>query len=145
HGGGGVAAGSPAGFCGNMPFMDPMQLLISLMVFAAVFLLVFTVFRYPVPAGPPVHRRIARALGADRATVFEQAGLAPVLNFFVNLASRLNLPKVRAEVRQDLDASGNAYGYTVDQYLALCLASATSTALLFGLSEFYLGGGLLLI
>jgi tight adherence protein C len=125
--------------------MDPLQILISLIVFAAVFLLIFVVFRYPVPAGPPVHRRIARAMGADRATVFEQAVLAPILTFYTSLAGRLNLPKMRADVRQDLDASGNAYGYTVDQYLAICLVSATIAALIFGSSEFYLGGGLLLV
>ncbi len=125
--------------------MDIGLIFISLLVFAGVFLPVFVIFRYPVPAGPPVHRRIARAMGADRATIFEQPILAPILTFYVTLASRLNLPKVRADVRQDLDASGNAYGYTVEQYLALCMASATLTAALFGLGEFWLGGGLLLV
>lgn len=124
--------------------MDPFQLMVSAAVFVGTFLPIYAIFRYPLPAAPPVHRRIARALGADRPTIFEQPLLAPILNFFVALAGRLNLPKVRADVRQDLDASGNAAGYTVEQYLALCLLGATAAALLGGLGELWLGGGLLL-
>lgn len=125
--------------------MDFVQVLISGLVFSAVFLPVYLLFRYPVPAGPPVHRRIARALGADRATIFEQPLLAPILNACVAAASRLNSPKLRRDIRQDLDASGNAYGYTVEQYMALCLLSGLLMGVLFGLGEFYLGGGLLLL
>jgi tight adherence protein C len=125
--------------------MDLSQLGISVIVFFAVFLPVYAIFRVPLPSATPAHRRIARALGADRATVFEQPGLAQVLNFFVGLAQRLNLKKIRQDVRQDLDASGNAGGYTVEQYLAICLASGTAVALVGGLIELSLGGGLLLI
>ncbi|MEM9882605.1 MAG: type II secretion system F family protein [Planctomycetota bacterium] len=124
--------------------MDPGQLLISLAVFAGVFLPVYAIFGTPMPAAPPVNRRIARALGADRATVFEQPVIGSVLNLLVRLAGRVNLPKVRADIRQDLDASGNASGYTVEQYLALCLGSALLIGAIAGLGEFLLGGGLLL-
>lgn len=125
--------------------MDFSQILISIIVFAGVFLPIYTIFRYPVPAAAPVNRRIARAMGADRATIFEQPILAPFLNLMVHLASRLNLPKIRADVRQDLDASGNASGYTVEQYLALCLLSAIFIGLIGAALELWLGGGLLLI
>ena len=121
------------------------QLFISVIVFAGVFLPIYAIFRYPVPTAPPVNRRIARAMGADRATIFEQPLLAPVLNFVVAIASRLNLPKVRADIRQDLDASGNASGYSVEQYLSLCVLSGLTVALLAGFGELWLGGGLLLI
>lgn len=125
--------------------MDIEQIAISIIVFAGVFLPIYTIFRYPVPAAAPVNRRIARAMGADRATIFEQPILAPFLHLMVHLASRLNLPKVRADVRQDLDASGNASGYTVEQYLALCLLSALIIGLIGAALELWLGGGLLLI
>ncbi|MEM7624883.1 MAG: type II secretion system F family protein [Planctomycetota bacterium] len=125
--------------------MDLQLILISLLVWAGVALPVIAVFRYPVSATTPTNRRIARALGADRATIFEQPILAPVLNIFVRLAERLSLPKLRKDVRQDLDASGNASGYTVDQYLAICLFVGAAAGVAGGLAELSLGGGLLLI
>ncbi|MEM8738945.1 MAG: type II secretion system F family protein [Planctomycetota bacterium] len=125
--------------------MDLMLIVISLLVFAGVFLPIVAVFRRPVPLAPPVNRRIARALGADRATLFEQPAVGPILGLLVRLAGRLNLPKVRADVQQDLDASGNAAGYSVDQYLAICLGSALCIGVIGGAIELSLGGGLLLI
>jgi tight adherence protein C len=125
--------------------MDLATLAISLLVFTAVFLAIYAVFRFPVPVAPPVHRRIARAVGADTATVFEQPMLAPILSLATNVAGRLNLPKLRADIRQNLDASGNASGYSVEQYLALAIVSAIASALIGGLLELSLGGGLLLI
>lgn len=125
--------------------MDLPLILISLLVWAGVSLPVYAVFRFPVSAATPANRRIARALGADRSTIFEQPVLAPVLNVFVLLAERLSLPKLRRDVRQDLDASGNASGYTVDQYLAICLFFGAAAGVAGGLGEVSLGGGLLLI
>lgn len=125
--------------------MDIALIFISLVVFLGVALPVYAVFRFPVPVAPPVNRQIARALGADRATLFEQPASAPVLNLFVHLAQRLNLPKIRRDVRQDLDASGNAAGYTVEQYLAICLFFGVAAGMAGGLIELSLGGGLLLV
>ena len=125
--------------------MDPQLLFISLLVWAGVSLPIYAVFRFPASPATPVNRRIARALGADRSTVFEQPVLAPVLNIFVRVAERLSLPKVRKDVRQDLDASGNASGYTVDQYLAICLFFGAAAGAVGGLGELSLGGGLLLV
>lgn len=118
---------------------------ISFIVFVGIFLPIYAIFRYPVSVGPTVNRRIARAMGADSDTIFEQPLLAPFLNLLVNLASRLNLPKIRADVRQNLDASGNATGYTVEQYLGLCLLSSITIGIIGGALESWLGGGLLLI
>jgi tight adherence protein C len=116
-----------------------------MLVWAGVALPVIAIFRVPLPAQTPANRRIARALGADRSTIFEQPILAPVLNVFVRLAERLSLPKLRRDIRQDLDASGNASGYSVDQYLAICLSSGGAAGLAGALGEIYLGGGLLLL
>ena len=100
-----------------------LQILVSLIVFAGVFLPVFVVFRYPVPAEPAVHRRFAAALGENRDTVFENPLLAPVMNLGLSLTKRLNAPGLRASIRQSLDASGNPSGYSVQEYLAICVVS----------------------
>lgn len=96
----------------------------SAFVFAGVFVPIYAIFRYPVPAEPPVHRQIAQAVGMDQETIFENNALAPVLSLCMQIARRLNVAALRAKVRQDLNASGNPSGYTVDQYLALTLFSA---------------------
>jgi len=124
--------------------MDLPLLLISLLVFTGTFLPIYVIFRNPVPPPPPANRRIARAMGADRPTVFEQPLLVPFMSVFLDAAGRLNLPKLRKDVRQDLNGSGNVAGYSVEQYLALCLMAATAAAFLGGLGELLLGGGLLL-
>ncbi len=102
-----------------------LQILVSLIVFAGVFAPIYVVFLYPVQAEPPVHRRFAAALGDKRTTVFENPALAPVLNLGLVLTHRLNAPGIRTRLRQDLDASGNPAGYSVQEYLAICLVSAS--------------------
>ncbi len=103
-----------------------LQLLVSLVVFIGVALPIYTLFRYPVPAEPPVHRRFAASLGAGRATLFETPLLAPLMNLGLALTQRLNLPAVRASIRQNLDAAGNPSGYSVREYLAICLISGAA-------------------
>lgn len=125
--------------------MELQLIFISLLVWAGVSLPVYAIFRYPASNETPANRRIARAMGADRATIFEQPVLGPILGLFVRIAERLRLTKLRSEIRQDLDASGNASGYSVDQYIAICLASAVTAGLVGALGEIALGGGLLLI
>jgi tight adherence protein C len=96
----------------------------SLFVFAGVFVPIFAIFRYPVPEEAPINRQIARAVGVDQETIFEAPGVAPVLSLFVAIAKRLNLTGLRNRVRQNLLASGNPSGYTVDQYLAVAMFCA---------------------
>jgi len=98
--------------------------LASLAVFGGIFLPIFAIFRYPVPSEPPVHRQIAKAVGVDTETIFENPMLAPVLNLCMTVAVRLNITSLRAKVHQDLSASGNPNGYTLDQYLALSIFTA---------------------
>ncbi|MEM6554004.1 MAG: type II secretion system F family protein [Planctomycetota bacterium] len=118
-------------------------LIASLAVFAAVFLTVYAVFRYPVPAEPPAHRRVARALGTDSDTLFENPLFAPPLNAAASFAGRINIPTLRKRIRQDLDASGNPSAYTVNQYLAICLITAVLTAIVGSLLAELLVGGIL--
>lgn len=100
------------------------QALIGIIVFTSVFMVVYSIFRHPAPLEPPIHRRIAMAVGAgDRQTVFEQPALQPVLGLFYQLAKRFNIPWVRQRIRIDLNATGNPSGYSVEEYIALCLAN----------------------
>ncbi len=122
-----------------------MQIFVSLVVFAGVFLPIFAIFRYPVAAEPPIHRRIAAAVGANRDTVFENPLIAPIMSLGLNLARRFNWPSLRAKLRQDLAASGNPSGYSVDEYLAICISSALALALAAGVLDLMLGGGQSLI
>ncbi|MEZ6189940.1 MAG: type II secretion system F family protein [Phycisphaerales bacterium] len=103
-----------------------LQIIMSLVVFVGVALPIYTLFRFPVPAEPPVHRRFAASLGASRATLFENPLLAPIMNLGLALTQRLNLPGIRASIRQNLDATGNPSGYSVREYLAICLLSGAA-------------------
>ncbi|MBI1367528.1 MAG: hypothetical protein GC162_02625 [Planctomycetes bacterium] len=109
--------------------------------FSTVYLLVWALFRAPVAPEPPVNRQIALALGlVKRQTIFEVPILSQFMGLGVMLAKRF--PFFRAMIRQDLEASGNPLGYSVDEYLAICLVSGVglgvaSTLILFlELSQF---------
>lgn len=105
---------------GMMLFM----IVTSAVVAAGVFVPIYAIFRYPVPDEAPIHRQIARAVGVDQETIFETPVLAPVLSLFVQIAKRVNLTGLRTRIRQNLQASGNPSGYTVDQIIALAMACA---------------------
>lgn len=98
----------------------------SAIVFAGIFVPIYAIFRFPVPEEAPIHRQIARAVGVDHETIFEAPLIAPALSLFVQIAKRVNLTGLRARLRQQLLASGNPSGYSVDQVIALALASAVA-------------------
>jgi len=118
-----------------------LQILVSIVLFAGVFLPIYAIFRYPVAAEPPIHRRIAAAVGANRDTVFENPLIAPVMSLGLNLARRFNWPALRDKIRQDLAASGNPSGYSVDEYLAIAITSALGLGLVTLVLDVLLGGG----
>ncbi len=99
-------------------------ILTSAAVFAGVFVPIWAVFRFPVASEPPIHRRIAQAVGMDHETVFENPLMAPLMGLFLSIASQMNWPALRERIRRDLSAAGNPVGYSVDQYIALCLAAS---------------------
>ncbi|MGB1125312.1 MAG: type II secretion system F family protein [Phycisphaeraceae bacterium] len=117
----------------------------SAFLFAGIFLPIFAIFRYPVPDEAPIHRQIAKAVGVDQETIFENAAIAPILSLFVQLAKRVNLTGLRAGIRQNLQASGNPSGYTVDQVLALAMASAVVVGGFSSMIALLINGGLLLL
>jgi len=103
------------------------QAALALTQFTAVALFVYAVFRIRMTPEPPVNRRIAMALGVgSRDTVFETPGLQTVMAVFLALARRF--PLGRERIRRDLEASGNPSGYSVEEYLAVCLLCATVMA-----------------
>lgn len=117
----------------------------SAFLFAGIFLPIFAIFRYPVPDEAPIHRQIAKAVGVDQETIFENAAIAPILSLFVQLAKRVNLTGLRAGIRQNLQASGNPSGYTVDQVLALAMAAAVVVGGFSSMIALLINGGLLLL
>ncbi len=107
-----------------------LALLVNLLLFAGVFLLIWSLFRFPVPPEPPVHRRVAMAMGASkRNTVFEHPALAPLMSLAMTVAARFSFAPIRRRVHRDLEASGNPQGYSVEEYVALCLASGVGLGL----------------
>lgn len=109
--------------------IDPLQILVTLLLGTAVFLLVWSLFRFPVSDEPPLHRRIATALNrGQRNTVFEQAVVAAPMNLALSWARRMHTPALRRHIRRNLDAAGNPNGYSVEEYLAICLACSAMLA-----------------
>ncbi|MEO0476646.1 MAG: type II secretion system F family protein [Planctomycetota bacterium] len=117
----------------------------SLFVFAGIALPIYAIFRYPVPDEAPIHRQIAKAVGVDQETVFESPMFAPILSLFMQLAKRMNLAGLRKSIRQNLQASGNPSGYTVDQVLALSLTSAVVVGAFSSGIALLISGGMLLL
>jgi len=118
-----------------------LQILVSIVLFAGVFLPIYAIFRYPVATEPPIHRRIAAAVGANRDTVFENPLIAPVMSLGLNIARRFNWPTLRDKIRQDLAASGNPSGYSVDEYLAIAITSSLGLGMVTLVLDVLLGGG----
>jgi len=103
---------------------------ISVPLGSAFALLIWSIFRFPVASEPPVHRRLAAQLGgAAPATLFDQPGLKPLLSGLLSIARRLNNAPLRRLVHQDLNASGNPKGYSVDEQIAIALFAACVGAL----------------
>ena len=107
---------------------DLVLLVICLLQFAAVFLLIWSLFRFKVQPEPPVNRRIAIALGlGERKTIFEQPVIGTLLSIPLLLAGRFSFARDR--IRRDLEIIGNPNGYSVEEYLAICIGSGMGLAL----------------
>ncbi|MAE62272.1 MAG: hypothetical protein CMJ49_13065 [Planctomycetaceae bacterium] len=104
-----------------------LQLGVSFLWFNAVWLLVWSLFRTEFRAEMPITRRVAAAVGvAERRTLFEIPVLGQLMGLAVMIMRRFGL--FRSTIRGNLEASGNPNGYTVDEYLAICLSCAVGTA-----------------
>ena len=110
--------------------IDLSQIIVSLVLGGSVFFLVWALFLYPVPTQPPIHRRFAQAMGTGkRQTLFEQRLISPLMSLALTAAHRFSFAPIRKRIAQDLDASGNPNGYSVEEYVAICLFTAVSTGL----------------
>ncbi len=100
---------------------DAYLITLSILQFASVSLVIWSVFRVRLQPEPPVNRRIAIALGVgERSTPFETPLLRQFMLACLMLARRF--PMFRDRIRQDLEASGNPNAYDVEEYLAVCIA-----------------------
>ena len=97
-----------------------------LLIVAAFVMVGHVLFGIRLAPEPQVNRRIALALGIeDRDTLFETPIVKHAL--VVGLIAAQRFPLFRDRVRQDLEASGNPNGYSVEEYLALCLLSGVAS------------------
>jgi tight adherence protein C len=118
------------------------QIIVTGLLGGSVFLMVWSLGRYPAASEPPTHRRFAAAMGtAPVRPLFDQGPLAGVMSLLLQVARRTPGGGVRNLVRQDLDAAGNPNGYSHDEYLALCLGCAIVTGLGAALLTFLFTGG----
>jgi tight adherence protein C len=124
-----------------------LQVIVSGVVGGATFLLIFALFRFPVPHEPPMHRRIAAAAGYDPETLFENRIFGPVMNLALAGARRIAAHRLRRRIREGLYACGNPTGYAVEEYLAICMLCGGVLALASGLILIMLGSvlGLLVV
>lgn len=107
---------------------NPMHLIMLVLQGGTVFFFIWILFRYPVQPEAPINRVIAQALGlGQRQTVFESPVIGQILAYFTMLSARF--PFLRARIRSDLEATGNPNGYTIDEYLAICLTSGVGLSL----------------
>jgi tight adherence protein C len=94
---------------------------INVLVFAAVFLAVTSIFRAPIETVDE------KAFGIDidniaRKTVFEVPTLRPVLVPVFHVVRSLNLPGFKRHILKLLLALGNPHQYSPDEYIVLCFA-----------------------
>ena len=117
------------------------QILIAVVVFMAVGLLAWSLLRRAPVLEAPVQRRVADALGAGRPrTMFDLPATAALAGPALAAARRLDVPVLRRRVSQDLDASGNPQGYSVDEYVAVCLLCAVGAGTLSAVLGWALSG-----
>lgn len=124
-----------------MSVLSPLDYVFAVVLASSAFMLIYSLFRYPVQQDLPVHRQIAAALGGGgRSTVFEHPVMAPLMSLAITIARRFSYQPLRNKVRNDLNACGNPNGYSIDEYLAISLACSigllAGTLLVLGLLFF---------
>jgi tight adherence protein C len=109
--------------------MGVVDLLLSVAVFAAVTLLVLSVFGQPGQIKLSPEREIALATGhLDRRTIFENRLLQPLVWILLAASHRLAMPKAKAWLRRTLVAAGSPNFYTAEEYLTLSMLTGLVTA-----------------
>jgi len=93
---------------------------INVLVFAAVFLVIVTLFRAPIETVDESAFRI-EVDNVNRDTVFEVPWLRPVLIPCYHFVRTLNLPGFKRHILKLLLALGNPRQYSAEEYLVICL------------------------
>ena len=105
-----------------MPENIILYVFVNVMLFVGIASFVWSVLAFPGENETPIDRQIAKALGqGDRDTIFENRLISPLTGIALAIAHHVNVPFVRRPIRVNLIASGNPYGYTVGEYIALCI------------------------
>jgi len=110
------------------------QIVVSLVLFAAVCLCTWSLFRFSAAIVPAQFQAVRSSALPARNTLFENPLSGTVLAVALAMTRRFDFPGLRAKMRRDLDASGNPSSYTVDEYLALAAACAAMTMVAIGLT-----------
>ncbi len=106
----------------NIWLADAWDYLIMAALFVSVAAGVVFVFSQPGEIRMSHQRQAAIATGhTDRATIFENTLLRPLLWLLLALAHRLNIGPAKAWLRKQLVAAGSPNYYTAEEYLALSL------------------------
>lgn len=120
---------------------DLQLMLVNLLLGGSIVFLIWSLFRFPVRSETPVHRQFAQAVGVDqRSTLFENRMLAPLMSLSLTLAERFSFPAIREMIRDNLNASGNDNGYSIEEYLALCIVTGLGLGAAGGVLSFALIG-----
>lgn len=100
------------------------DVILSVLILVDVALLIYSIFSQSANVRLSPDREAALATGhTDRKTVFETAGIGPLMWLLLTLTHRMNMPRAKRWVRGKLVAAGNPDYYTPEEYLALALAS----------------------
>ena len=109
------------------------DVLISVGVFASVFMLIVAVFSQAGTVELSPQRQAVLATGhSDRKTVFEMPLLQPIMWMLLCVSHRLAMPSVKRWLAQKLTSSGNEDYYTPEEYLSLSLLTGLSLAFVIG-------------
>lgn len=121
-----------------------LAILTSLVLFTSVTLLIYALFSVPVNVDrTPIQRRVAAAVGSEQeVSVFDHPVFGLPLRWSLGFAEQMQVLPLRERIRQDLDTSGNASGYTIDEYLAICLLTGLSLGGSVALLDVLAGGQL---
>jgi tight adherence protein C len=123
--------------------MELMDILLSVGIFATIFLLVVGIFSQPGRIQRSSEREAAIATGhTDRRTVYESAALRPLMWLLLAVAHRLAMPRAKEWIRRKLIATGNPNYYTPEEYLALSMLTGIALAVVLEMLHLVLTGQL---
>ncbi len=110
------------------------------LLFAAIFMIVATLFRSPELDTEYEGVFAVRVDNVERNTLFEFQPLRPMTAALYQLARRLNVPRFKQHLMMLLLGLGNPNQYSPDEYLVLCLVWGVLIAVAAPLTVFLLLG-----